>query len=177
MASPRTSSSIRAVKRPKKKPSYRLVKIHRSYTIEEASHLIARSKLTIRRWIKTGDLPALTEMRPHLILGRDLSEFLKAHAPVRNKLLLDEWFCLKCKAPRKAALGLADYVGRTSVAGRLSALCDVCSTLMHKAIAVPRLGEFQQILEVSLQVGRVDLHELSEPCCSDNSRRKTPPDA
>jgi hypothetical protein len=166
-----SGASERKIRRPKKKPSYRSVKIYRSYTIDEASTLLHRSKETIRRWLKSGELPALTEQRPHLILGRELADFLKANAPKRKTLKLDEWYCLRCKEPRKAALGLADFVPKTPLAGRLTSLCEVCAAVMHKAVAMSKLAEFQRVLEITLPEGRVNLKEQSAPHCSDNIRK------
>ncbi len=37
-----------------KLPNHRLVKIHRSYTVEDAARCLAVHKNTVRRWIKAG---------------------------------------------------------------------------------------------------------------------------
>ena len=55
----------------------RLVKIHRSYTVEEAANLLAVHKSTVREWIKRG-LPTSDDRRPTIILGRELAAFLSA---------------------------------------------------------------------------------------------------
>jgi predicted DNA-binding protein (UPF0251 family) len=43
-----------------KLPNYRLVKIHRIYTVEDAARCLAVHKNTVRRWIKAG-LPTVSE--------------------------------------------------------------------------------------------------------------------
>ncbi|PSH02716.1 MAG: hypothetical protein CXZ00_16020 [Acidobacteria bacterium] len=58
-------------------PNYRLVKNHRSYTVEEIAERFGKHKNTVRAWVKDG-LPICDGKRPTLILGRDLAEFLKA---------------------------------------------------------------------------------------------------
>lgn len=44
------------------------VKVHRSYTVDEAARLLGVTKGTIRRWIGAG-LPAITDRKPFLILA------------------------------------------------------------------------------------------------------------
>jgi hypothetical protein len=61
-------------------PNRRSIKIHRNYTVEEAAHVTGSTKGTIRRWIKSGALPAITDLKPNLILGGDLFDYLKARA-------------------------------------------------------------------------------------------------
>jgi hypothetical protein len=38
----------------KRHPNHRLVKIHRSYTVEEIAKLYVIHKNTVRRWVKSG---------------------------------------------------------------------------------------------------------------------------
>lgn len=60
----------------KRHPNPRLVKIHRSYTIEEIAKLFGVHKNTVRHWMKNG-LTATDDKRPMLILGRVLAAFLQ----------------------------------------------------------------------------------------------------
>jgi excisionase family DNA binding protein len=59
-------------------PNRRSIKIHRNYTVEEAARATGCAKGTIRRWIKSGALPAITDRKPNLVLGGDLFDYLKA---------------------------------------------------------------------------------------------------
>jgi excisionase family DNA binding protein len=43
-------------------PNRRSIKIHRNYTVEEAARTTGCAKGTIRRWIKSGALPAITDI-------------------------------------------------------------------------------------------------------------------
>ncbi|MBT5951441.1 MAG: helix-turn-helix domain-containing protein [Betaproteobacteria bacterium] len=67
----------------KRLKNYRLVKIHRNYTVEDVGRLLSVHKNTLRGWIKQG-LLIIDDKRPKLILGRDLSAFLQARR-VKNK--------------------------------------------------------------------------------------------
>ena len=77
----------------KRRPNYRLVKIHRSYTVEEVARLFGTHKNTVRAWVKAG-LPTCDSKRPTLVLGRDLAAYLQARRtkeqaalPARRNLL------------------------------------------------------------------------------------------
>lgn len=49
------------------------IKIHRSYTVEDAAETVCVTPQTVRTWIKQG-LPAMTASRPYLILGCALKD-------------------------------------------------------------------------------------------------------
>jgi excisionase family DNA binding protein len=119
--------------------------------VEEAARVTGCAKGTIRRWIKSGGLPAITDQRPHLILGGDLADYLKARAVSGPKLQLHECYCFRCRAPRMPALGMADYVPLTSTTGNLTALCAICTTVMNKAIPLSALAALEGILGVTVQ--------------------------
>jgi len=133
----------------KSRTSWRAVKRHHSYTVDEAARLCRCSRQTVRRWLKSG-LPALVERKPALILGGDLIEFLKSRSKPRSRCGPDECYCFKCRAPRKAAGGIADLIPMNPTGGNLRALCDVCGTLMHKRVSYRQQQTLGKILDVSL---------------------------
>lgn len=111
----------------------RLIKLHRTYSVEEASEQLGVHKNTVRGWQRNG-LEALDRSRPVLFLGSALREFLetkrqKAKRPCPPGML----YCFKCRAPRPPALGMVDYTPRTASSGNLSALCGTCDTIMHRS--------------------------------------------
>jgi hypothetical protein len=95
-------------------------------------------------------LPAITDKRPILILGNDLVEFLR-RSRRRATCALDECYCLKCRMPRKAAGGLADYTPVSSGGGNLSAICEYCGKMMFKRISSASLASVCRLLEVSVR--------------------------
>lgn len=139
------------------------MKIHRSYTVEEAARATGYAKATVRRWVSSCLLPALTDQRPHLILGADLDGFLRARRRRGHKLRLHQCFCLKCKEPRAPALGMAEYLPLTATTGNLRALCELCLTVMHKAISRADLATLGGILEVTEQQGPKHIMDTSHP--------------
>lgn len=58
---------------------------------------------------KAGTLPAITDRRLNLILGADL-HLIKARAKSGVRLRVNQCFCLKCRAPRTPAFGIAEYI-------------------------------------------------------------------
>src|SRR5664280_1815971 len=115
----------------KRHPNYRRVKIHRNYTVGEIAVLFGTHKNTVRRWVETG-LPTCDEKRPILILGRDLASFLQARR-ARNKQTCrpGEIYCVRCRAPKQPAGGMADYRSVTDKVGQLIAICPDCTSIMN----------------------------------------------
>jgi len=129
----------------------RKVKIHQSYTVEEAALVLGRSIPTIRSWIKKG-LPVLRSQIPHLILGADLREYLeKAQKTRKTPLQSDELYCLKCRKPRKPYGGLADYIPATVSKGRLEGLCSVCSSICNRFTSQSQLPKFIDIFDLTIR--------------------------
>jgi hypothetical protein len=80
-----------------RRADWRRIKSKYSYTTEEAARALNLHRNTVRNWIRRGGLPAMTESRPHLILGGVLVEFLKAkRLALKRKCGLGELYCLKC---------------------------------------------------------------------------------
>ena len=90
-------------------PNHRLVKIHRSYTVEEIAKLFGIHKNTVRHWVKEG-LATVDDKRPMLILGHVLIAFLQARR-VKNKQTCKpgELYCVRCRAPKSPAGDMAEY--------------------------------------------------------------------
>jgi len=88
------------------------IRRHRSYTVEETARCLGLHKNTVRNWVKSGALPALTEARPHLLLGLDLQDYLrKRKEAARTRLRLGQMYCLGCKAARFPAEGMVEDIG------------------------------------------------------------------
>ena len=50
-------------------PNHRLLKIHRSYTVEEVASVLDVHRNSVRNWLRSG-LDAIDQRRPTLILGK-----------------------------------------------------------------------------------------------------------
>jgi hypothetical protein len=130
-------------------PNYRLVKIHRNYTVEEIAKLFDIHKNTVRQWIKEG-LETINDKRPMLILGPVLMAFLQARR-LKNKQTCKpgELYCMRCRAPRSPAGNMADYVPITEKFGNLVAICPDCNTMMNRHVSMARIGEFEGKVEIN----------------------------
>jgi excisionase family DNA binding protein len=127
----------------------RLVKIHRSYTVDEAARLLPVHKNTVRAWIKTG-LRTIDARRPALIAGSELRRFLEAKCKRRKQPCAPgQLYCVRCRAPKAPAEAMADYVVISNTTGNLRGLCPDCGTLIHRRVAYAKLDEFRAILDIS----------------------------
>ena len=125
-----------------------LVKINRSYSVNDIAVLLDVSKATVRRWIALG-LPAITDMRPVLVLGFDLKEYLKQRRTKNKKRLgPTEMFCCRCRGPKRPALNLVTYLPDNAENGRLIGLCPVCETQMNKFSSLTAAEALQAEFEV-----------------------------
>jgi excisionase family DNA binding protein len=122
---------------------------HRSYTIAEAARALGVTRGTVTRWLKDG-LPAITDRKPHLILGEELIAYRVRRKPAKATCRLEECYCLRCRAPRVPAGGMTDLIvyGKT---GNLAALCGTCLNPMHKRLSLKRLDDLRNILDVVIR--------------------------
>jgi hypothetical protein len=164
--------STKRAPRPRRRPNHRLVKIHRNFSVEEAAKICGVVEETIRRWMKSGALPALTDKIPTLIIGGDLFDFLQARSAKRPKLPVHQCYCFKCRGPRAPALGMADYIPRTTTTGTLRALCETCLTVMNKVISASVVEELRAVVELSIQQAEQHLIDTSQPSLNDNSHEE-----
>lgn len=144
----------------------RLLKIHRSYTVEEAARRLGVHKNTVRSWIR-GGLPTIDARRPTLIGGSDLRCFLEAKSKKRKQpCALGEFYCVKCRAPKAPAGAMADYVPITTSSGNLRGLCPDCGTLIHRRVAYAKLDAFRAILDIAVPQTWPRIGERSGPSLS-----------
>ncbi len=150
------------------RPNRRAVKIHRNYVVEEAALTLGVSKGTILRWLKGGGLPAIRDRKPFLILGTDLLEFLKERTAPKHSCKPNEFFCFRCRVPRRAAAQMIEYWPRTAQSGQLSAMCEVCETMMNKNFSRSKLPVLEAVADVSFPQGHSCLSKMQSPCENDH---------
>ncbi len=134
----------------KRRPNYRLVKIHRSYKVEEVARLFGIHKNTVRAWVKAG-LPTCDSKRPTLILGRDLAVYLQARR-TKNKHPCQpgEIYCVRCRAPKRPAGDMADYQPITATLGNLMGFCPDCEGVIYRRASLAKLPQIRGKLEVRI---------------------------
>ena len=154
-----------------RRPNRRAIKLHYSYTTEEAARSLGVSKGTVRRWLKDG-LPHICDQRPFLILGPDLRDFLDSRAKTKRSCQLHQCFCFRCQEPRAAACGMVDYIPRTALSGQISAICEDCGTIMHKAFSATNLHLLKHLADVSYPQGQPCLSDRAKPRENDHFRKE-----
>ena len=150
-------------RRQKRLPNPRLVKIHRSYTVEEVARLFGVHKQTVRNWLKAG-LPSLTDQRPQLILGRALSAFLTERRQANKRPCgAGEIYCMRCRVPQTPAGMMAEYEPLTADGGRLVGICPNCEALIYRRISLCNLGRDAGDLEVVIAKRQEHIDETPKP--------------
>ena len=95
-------------------PNHRLIKIHRTYTVEEAANALGLHKNTISRWTKQDDLTVIDKRRPKLIHGEALVQFLIERRKKTNSLVRS----VRSIAWHVARRSAQTAIWRTTYAGR-----------------------------------------------------------
>lgn len=126
----------------------RALHIHRSYTVEELARTLGTCRATVWRWIKREGLPAIADQKPFLILGKDAREFLAARRRPKHRCALDEFYCLRCRVPRRAASGVAVITSENAISCNIRASCEVCDATMHKRVSNAQVAELKQSISL-----------------------------
>ncbi len=147
----------------KRHARYRLIKIHRNYSVEEAARVLQIHKNTVRAWIKEG-LPVCDSQRPTLILGRELFDFLRARR-IKNKRSCQpgEFYCFRCRRSRPPAGGMVDCKPGANGTGHLQAICPECFCVMNRTVSLSKLEQFSSVWTVTVVQGQEELSRMSEP--------------
>jgi hypothetical protein len=144
-----------------RRPNPRSVKIHRSYSVDELTRRLDVHKNTVRAWIKRG-LPVIDGKRPILVNGLDLYGFLMGERSTRKQHCRPgECYCVKCRAPKIPALGMADYIPISPTLGSLQGLCPDCGTLINRRVSLARLHEIRGSLDIAFPQGGERLGDSS----------------
>jgi hypothetical protein len=144
-------------------PNLRLVKIHRSYTVEEVARLLRKHKNTVRAWIKQGLRP-IDGRRPTLIHGLELVSFLQNRRMSGKQPCPPGYmYCLKCRSPKQPAAGIADYLPISDTSGNLRAFCPDCGKFMHRRASLAKLNVAGAGLDIAFPQAVSRLRESAIP--------------
>jgi hypothetical protein len=147
----------------KRRPNYRLVKIHRNYKVEEVACLFGMHKNTVRAWVKAG-LPTCDSKRPTLILGRDLATYLHARR-TKNKRPCQpgEIYCMRCRAPKRPAGDMVEYQPITESMGNLAGICPDCEGMIYQRANRVKLAAIQGKSDITFSEAERRVNESNEP--------------
>ncbi len=149
---------------PRGKCTYntRLLKATLPYTVQEIAELYGLHKNAVLRWFKDG-LRLNDRHKPYLVRGDELTRFLKARQNSRKvKCQPNEFYCLKCRAPRRAFGNMVDVVQENPRLVRVKAVCEVCGTPINKSQALSNMPAIEKMFDVQKRAG-FDLFHCTEP--------------
>lgn len=125
------------------------IKSFRCYTIDEAAEVSGVSPRTVRNWASDG-LRVMNGTRPVLIRGDDLRDHIKSKRASRSiKTRIDTFYCVRCRKERCAAEGMVDCEIRDGRA-KLTALCEVCGTVVSKPVVEVRIPEITRTFDLKI---------------------------
>ncbi|MGH3426019.1 MAG: helix-turn-helix domain-containing protein [Mycobacteriales bacterium] len=147
-------------------PNPRLIKLNRSYNVDEISRVLRVHKNTVRNWMKQG-LSLIDDRRPALILGPALREFLEMRrAKAKRPCPPGYLYCVACHGPKRPALGMVDYLPLTATAGNLRGICPDCNRFIHRRVSVAKLDDEKAHLDVRFTQPRPRIGESASPTVS-----------
>ena len=136
---------------PARRINPRLIKLHRSYSVEEAARALGAHKNSVRGWIKDG-LPTIDRSRPSLILGQDLRGYLEGkRKAAKRPCPPGTLYCFKCRQPRAPAMGMVEATRQNATTGNLSAICEACDTMMHRRTRLAAIAVIMPNLDVQIR--------------------------
>lgn len=140
-----------------------VVKIHRSYTAGELAERLGVHKNTVRNWQSEG-LAAIDHTRPLLFQGESVRNFLsRRNASRKCPCPPGTLYCLRCRAPRVPALGMAEYSETRPGTGNLKALCGTCEAPMHRRARQAALAAVLPEIAVQVRLGPERLSGRTSP--------------
>ena len=168
----RAKAPHRTTVRKRRHPNYRLVKIHRSYVVEEIADLFGCHKNTVRQWIRDG-LPVCDRRRPILVMGSDLRTFLEARRTTKKRPCgPGEIYCVRCRATKVPAGGMVEYQPSTGTLGNLIAICPDCGSLMNRRVNVAQLSQFPREIAVPFAQAPQRVSEIDQPSVNSDFRKE-----
>jgi excisionase family DNA binding protein len=155
-----------------RKPNWRAIRIHRTYSVDEAARSLGVAKVTVRRWIASGSLPVIDDCKPTLILGVELSAYVKGRRMAKHKCRLDQCYCMRCREPKAAALSEAELIQTKGASAMVRMLCETCATVMHKRLSWEQVPQLSALVSLS-GVQRVKhLSETAQPCVNAHCQKE-----
>ena len=156
---------------PARRINPRLIKLHRSYSVEDAAHALGAHKNSVRGWIKNG-LPVLDRSRPMVILGHELRAWLEGRRKAAKRPCPPgTLYCFKCRQPRAPAMGMVEATRQNTTTGNLSAICEVCGTMMHRRTRLAAIATIMPNLDVQIREAGASIYERTAPSLNCDNRK------
>lgn len=149
----------------------RAVKLNRCYDIAELATRLGVHKNTVRHWQRDGMRP-IDSCRPVLFHGSVIRAFLETrNASRKTRCPPGTLYCFRCRAARKPALSMIDFIPISATSGNIRALCVTCEATMHRRASRASLGTIMPGCDVQIAEGPARLIGSPPPsliCDSEN---------
>jgi hypothetical protein len=140
-------------------PNPRLVKSHRSYSVEDLARVFKLHKNTVRNWFKQGLRP-IDDQRPILTRGEEVRRFLlERRARTKQTCGPGQIYCLPCRAPKVPAGKMAECILTGGTTGMLQGICPDCERMIYRRINPDKLEAVRGDLDVAVTQARPRLTE------------------
>lgn len=132
-------------KQRKRTHNLRRIKASHSYSIREICNLLGVHKNTVREWTRRG-LSRIDAHRPYMFHGTTLKEYLHGTQSARKqKCGPEQFYCFRCRQPRRAWQGVIDITIRTAKIITLSGLCEQCNCPVNRNASAKDLPDIARI--------------------------------
>ena len=127
----------------------RHLKRHRAYTVHEIAELLRVHKNTVRGWSRP---PTTDDRRPALVLGSDLIAFLTARrASKRRRCGPGQFYCLRCRQPRRPINDKAEYRPFGRSFGNVGATCEACKGRVWRRVSWGRINSVLPGIQIQMK--------------------------
>jgi excisionase family DNA binding protein len=153
-------------------PNPRRVKVHRNYSVEEIARLLRVHKNTVRNWVKQG-LAVIDDRRPILILGSELSRFLRERRQKMKQMCgPGRIYCIACREPKVPAGKMAECTATGPLAGKLCGICPDCDRLIYRRVNLAKIDAIRGELEMTFTQPHPSIRESADPCVNCDSGKE-----
>ena len=123
----------------------RIIKQTLTYSAHELGERLKVTPNTITHWRKLG-LRSIDDHKPYLYRGSDVVAFLEGQfQKQRHKCRPNEFFCCRCRAPRRSLGDMVDIHFQTDTRLMIIGVCVACDVKIHKGGSVKKLPDIQAL--------------------------------
>jgi len=141
-----SDQKYKKVKKYKRRFNPKLIKHSRNYSTQEIANLLNTTVNTVSNWYKIG-LKKIDDKKPSLVFGKDLINFLRDNKTKRKQRCApNEFYCCKCKSPRKAWENAVDITYLDLRRLMISGICEQCGNKINKLAATKNIEELKKVL-------------------------------
>ncbi len=153
------------------------IKQRRSYSFIEIAEKLEIHVRTVQVWRKAGLKVIDESKRPLLIFGKELRRFIKDMITKRrHSLKIDEFFCVRCRKPRKSRPNKLTFqiinkkLGKDSLQAKMKGACEVCGLLFTRFSSDKKIKEAQENGVLFMQGQEVIFGSKDSPLNTDKTK-------